>query len=123
MVDIEKIKETFPFLSCIKYQDTEYICIIQNSDDKVISFYDTALIKTQEEKKLFLELGENWWWNSNRKIPISILLFNDMVQFRYCLKTIVNKDVEILFGPVTSLDNLIKRRLKKKQIELVAKIS
>jgi hypothetical protein len=110
-----------PFISGIKYQDKEYIGIIQNTDDKILSFYDYSTIRTPEERKLFLELGDLWWYESNRLLPISIFLQGQMAQFRYCLKTVVNKDVEILFGPVTSLNNIMKKRIKKRQIQLIQK--
>lgn len=119
MINLEEIQEKFPFLSGIKCQTNEYICIIQNSDDKIISFYDYESIKTAEEKKLFLELGETWWWESNRLLPINIFLQGQMQDFRYCLKTVVNKDIEIMFGSVTSLNNIMKKRIKKRQIQLI----
>lgn len=123
MIDIEEIKDKFPFLSGIRVQNQEYIGIIQNSDDKIISFYDYESIKTPEEKKIFLEHGETWWWESNRVLPINIFLQGQMIPFRYCLKTIINKDVEVFFGSMTSLNNIIKRRIKKRQIQLIKKPS
>lgn len=119
MKDITEIQEKFPFISGIKCHCQEYIGIIQNSDDKILSFYDYSLIRTPEEKLLFLELGETWWWESNRLLPINIFMQGQMKQFHYCLKTIINKDVEIMFGPITSLNNIIKKRIKKRQIQLV----
>ncbi len=119
MIHLDEIKEKFPFLSGIRCQMTEYIGIIQNSDDKIISFYDYQSIRTPEEKKLFLELGETWWWESNRILPINIFLQGQMLPFRYCMKTVVNKDVEIMFGSLTSLNNIMKRRVKKRQIQLI----
>lgn len=121
MVNLEEIRSRFPFLTGIRYQSREYIGIIQNSDERIISFYDYEVIKTAEEKKAFLELGELWWWESNRTLPIQIFLQGQMSPFSYCLKTIINKDVEIMFGPVTSLNNIIKRRIKKRQIQLIIK--
>lgn len=121
MINLEEIKEKFPFLSGLKCQTHEYIGIIQNSDDKIISFYDYESIKTAEEKKLFLEYGEIWWWESNRLLPINIFLQGQMIHFRYCLKTVVNKDVEIMFGTMTSLNNIMKKRIKKRQIQLIRK--
>lgn len=121
MIDLHEINKKFPFLSGIKCQSQEYIGIIQNSDDKIISFYDYESIKTPEEKVLFLEHGETWWWESNRLLPINIFMQGQMQPFRYCLKTIVNKDVEIMFGSVTSLNNIMKKRIKKRQIQLVRK--
>jgi hypothetical protein len=121
MINLEEIKEKFPFLSGIRCQTHEYIGIIQNSDDKILSFYDYESIRSPEEKVLFLEHGETWWWESNRLLPINIFLQGQMQQFRYCMKTIVNKDVEIMFGSVTSLNNIMKKRIKKRQIHLVRK--
>lgn len=119
MNNVDEIRDKFPFISGIRHQTLEYIGIIQNSDDKIISFYDYEIIKTTGEKKLFLELGETWWWESNRILPINIFLQGQMIPFRYCLKTIVNKDVEIMFGHVCSLNNIMKKRIKKRQIQLI----
>jgi hypothetical protein len=119
MIHLTEIKEKFPFLSGIKCQTHEYICIIQNSDDKIISFYDYECIKTPEEKKIFLELGDTWWWESNRILPINIFLQGQMLPFRYCMKTVVNKDIELMFGTLTSLNNIMKKRIKKRQIQLI----
>lgn len=121
MINLDEIKEKFPFLTGLRYQTTEYIGIIQNSDEKIISFYDYQTIKTPEEKQLFLEHGETWWWESNRLLPINIFLQGQMQPFRYCLKTIVNKDIEVMFGSMTSLNNIMKKRIKKRQIQLLIK--
>jgi hypothetical protein len=112
----------FPFLTGLKCQFQEFIGIVQNSDEKIISFYDYGCIRTPNEKLQFIEAGETWWWESNRNLPINIFLHGQMIPYRYCLKTIINKDVEILFGPVTSLNNIIKKRIKKRQIQLVKKL-
>jgi len=119
MDDLEELRKNFPFISGLKYQNKEYIGIILNSSEKILSFYDYTLLKSASEKKLFLELGDIWWYESNRMLPISIFMQGQMQQFRYCLKTTVNKDVEILFGPVTSLNNIMKKRIKKRQIQLI----
>ncbi len=121
MTNLEEFKEKFPFLSGIRCATAEYIGIIQNSDDKIISFYDYECIKTQEEKTLFLSLGDTWWWESNRLLPINIFLQGQMQDFRYCMKTVVNKDIEIMFGSVTSLNNIMRKRIKKRQIQLIRK--
>jgi hypothetical protein len=121
MINIDEIQEKFPFLSGIRCQGIEYIGIIQNSDDKIISFYDYESIRSPEEKVLFLENGETWWWESNRLLPINIFLQGQMQPFRYCMKTVVNKDVDIMFGSMTSLNNIMKKRIKKRQIQLVIK--
>lgn len=123
MVNLQDIKEKFPFLTGIRFQNHEFIGIIQNSDEKIISFYDYESIRSSDEKTIFLENGETWWWESNRILPINIFLQGQMIPFRYCLKTIVNKDIEIMFGPITSLNNVMKKRIKKRQIQLIRRIT
>ena len=119
---LENIEEDFPFLSCISVGQEEYIGIVQNQDNHMISFYDFDSINTSKEKSQFLELGDIWWWESSRMLPINIFLQQDFVKFRYCLKTFTNKDVEILFGPVTSLQNILQKRIKRRQIQLIKKV-
>lgn len=121
MMNLTEIREKFPFLSGLRCQSQEYIGIIQNSDERIITFYDYGRIRTHEEKLLFLEHGDTWWGESSRLLPINIFMLGQMSQFRYCLKTVINKDVEILFGPVTSLNNMMRRRIKRRQIQLVRK--
>ena len=119
--NLDEFKEKFPFLTGLRYQTKEYIGIVQNSDSKIITFYDYESISTAEEKKLFLELGDTWYWNSNRKLPINIFLQGEMDPFRYCIKTIINKDVTVMFGTMTSLNDIIQKRIKKRQIQLIRK--
>ena len=122
-MELNNIQENLPFLSCVRCQGTEYIGIIQNHDDKIMSFYDFETIRTPVEKQLFLDYGDIWWHESNRLLPINIFLTGRMTQYRYCLKTVNMKDVTVEFGPVTSLNNLIKKRIKKRQIQLVKKVN
>lgn len=111
----------FEFLTGIRYSDEEYVGIVINQDNHLLTFYDVNVINSTEKKKEFLELGDMWWWESNRQLPIDVFLHYEMEQFRYALRTFIIKDVEILFGPVTSLQNLMKKRIKRRSIQLVRK--
>jgi len=117
------LQENFPFISVINHVNHEYVGIIINQDAQVTSIYDYSSLRTDLEKQQFLELGETWWWESNRQIPINIFLSKELVIFRYVVKTFSTKDVKILFGPCTSLNNIIVKRVKRKSITLVRKIS
>ena len=112
-------QKNYPFITCIKTGDIEYVGIIINFDSYVASIYDIALIKTPEEKKIFLDLGETWWWESNRKIPINIFLKRQMQNFRYSIKTFNAKDVKLIFGPIVNLSEIAEKRIKRKSIQLV----
>ena len=64
-------------------------------------------------------MGEVWWWESNRKIPINIFLKKEMYVFRPFIKTFNSKDVELMFGPVVNLSDVAEKRAKRKSIQLV----
>lgn len=117
-VDIN-FQKTHPFITCIKVGDIEYVGIIINFDNYVVSIYDIAQIKTADEKRMFLNLGETWWWESNRKIPINIFLKREMTHFRYAIKTFNAKDVKIVFGPKVNLGEIAEKRIKRKSIQLI----
>lgn len=108
-----------PFVSCIKSNDIEYVGVIINFDSFVTSIYDISVIKSDEDKQIFLDLGETWWWESNRKIPINIFLKKEMQIFRYSIKTFNSKDVELVFGPSVNLSEIAEKRIKRKSIQLV----
>lgn len=112
-------QENYPFITCIKSNDIEYVGIIINLDDYVTSIYDISVIKTDDERRLFLEFGEVWWWESNRKIPINIFLKKEMQLFRYSIKTFNSKDIELLFGPSVNLSEIAEKRIKRKSIQLI----
>jgi hypothetical protein len=81
--------------------------------------YDISVLKTDDEKRVFLELGEVWWWESNRKIPINIFLKQEMNIFRYAIKTFNSKDAVLVFGPSVNLSEIAEKRIKRKSIQLV----
>lgn len=117
------LQENFPFISVINHVNQEYVCIIINQDAQITSIYDYSAIRTEDEKQRFLELGEAWWWESNRQIPINIFLAREIIDFKYVIKNFSTKDVKLLHGPCTSLNDIIVKRIKRKSITLVRKIS
>ena len=115
----QEFQNKFPFISCVKVNDNEYVGIVINTDANVTSIYDFSVIRTEYEKSSFLELGETWWWESNRKIPINIFLKQEMTIFRPYIKTFNSKDLVILFGPSVNLSEIAEKRIKRKSIQLV----
>jgi len=119
----ENLKENFPFISVLTHSEKEFVGIIINQDSNVTSFYDYELCKDEVAKSRLLELGEAWWWESNRQVPINIFLRNEIKSFDYTIRNFTTKDVKVLHGPVTSLNNIIIKRIKRKSITLVRKPS
>ncbi len=116
------IEENFPFLSVVSYGGNEYIGIISNQDQHVTSMYIYTNLRSDFDKKAFLELGEVWWWESNRLIPINIFLKKEFDKFRYCIMTKNTKDVVVSIGPTVNLNNLALKRVKRKNVQLVRRV-
>jgi len=118
----DKLTEKYPFITLCMYANAEYVGVVQNREDVVTTIYDFGAVTEQQAKLLFLELANTWWWESNRSIPINVFLRGDWNQFRYTLRTFVNKDLEILHGPACSLLDIVRRKGKRKSITLVRRL-
>lgn len=115
------IEEKFPFLSVVTYGGTEYVGIINNQDAFITSMYVITQLRSDNEKAKFIELGEVWWWESNRMIPINIFLNKDMEPFKYAMITMNSKDVKVGLGPTVNLNKLHVKRVKRKSVQLLRK--
>jgi len=115
------LRDKFPFLSLIRKGDLEYVGIVQNQDQNVISFYDYGRLMNPQDKMRYLKCGEIWWYESNRKLPINIFLKGDFRYFRTTLVTLNSKDIEIVEGPTVKLSEISKKRVKRRTIQLVRK--
>lgn len=112
--------EEYPFLTVINYAGNEYLGIMQNIDTQIASMYMYERIQTIEEKRLFLALGEEWWWETNRKLPINIALLNRW-PFGYSSQSFTVKQMEIVAGPEVRLQDCITKRIKRRSINLMKK--
>jgi hypothetical protein len=117
-----KLAEKYPFITLCVYASTEYVGIIQNQDDVITTIYDFGSINDMESKRKFLELANVWWWESNRSVPINIFLKGEWEPFKAYLRTFINKDLEVLHGPICSLSEMGRKKSKKKSITLVRRI-
>jgi hypothetical protein len=117
-----KLTEKYPFITLCVYASVEYVGIIQNQDTNITTIYDFGSIQSVDQKRQFLELANIWWWESNRSIPINIFLKQEWEPFKVYLRTFVNKDLEVLHGPVCSLSEMARKKGKRKSITLVRKI-
>ena len=110
------IEEKFPFLSVVTYGGNEYIGIINNQDAFITSMYIYTNLRSDSDRAKFVELGEIWWWESNRMIPINIFLQKDMEYFKYIMMTMNSKDVKVSLGPTVNLNKLSVKRVKRKSV-------
>jgi len=115
----QNIQSQLPYITVINYGENEYVGIIINQDQFVTSFFDLNVLRSPEEKTRLLEVGEIWWWESNRQIPINIFCRKEVEPFRYAIKTFNSKDVRVVLGPTVNLMNLSYKRIKRKQVQLI----
>jgi hypothetical protein len=118
----KKLTENHPFITVCNYASQDYVGIVQNRDNTVTTIYDYGSITEPDVKAKFLELGDQWWWESNRLIPINLFLKNEWVIFKPYIRTFVNKSLIILHGPTCSINELSKRKSKRKSITLVKRM-
>jgi len=118
----KKLSENHPFITVCSYASQDYVGIIQNRDDIVTTIYDYGSIIDPLVKERFLELGDIWWWESNRIVPINLFLKKEWEIFKPFLRTFNNKSLTIIHGPVVSITELNKRRSKRKSITLVKRL-
>lgn len=118
----KELLDNYPFLSYVTYGGLDYIGVIQNTDNVITTIYDYGMLRTVEQKQRYLELAEQWWWESNRLIPINVFLKQDWQEFKLCIKVLNSKNVEIKYGPMVCLTDISKKKSKRKSITLVRKM-
>ena len=117
----KEIEEKFPFLSVVTYGGMEYIGIVNNQDNLTTTMFIYSDALTPEEKAKLIELGEIWWWESNRMLPINIFLRKEMTRFKHVQRTMNSKDVKVTHGPTVNLNKLTVKRVKRKSVQLLKK--
>ena len=116
---LKEIENQYPYISVVAYGGNEYVGIISNQDAFVTSMFIYTSLKTIDEKELLLDLGDIWWWESNRMIPINIFLKKEMERFNYSLLTMNSKNVKVVIGPCVNINNLSIKRVKRKSVQLI----
>jgi len=118
-----KLTKNHPFITVCAYAGQDYVGIVQNRDEVVTTIYDYGAIIDTVLRERFLELGDTWWWESNRLVPINMFLKEEWVVFKPYLRTFNNKSLSIVHGPICSMLELAKRKSKRKSITLVKRMS
>jgi len=118
----KRLTENHPFITVCSYANQDYVGIVQNRDDMVTTIYDYGAITDNLIKEKFLELGEIWWWESNRLIPINLFLKDEWLPFKPFIRTFNNKSLIVVHGPTCSMNELSKRRSKRRSITLVKRL-
>ena len=118
-----KLTKNHPFITICSYAGQDYVGIVQNRDEIVTTIYDYGAIVDNLLREKFLELGDTWWWESNRLVPINMFLKEEWIMFKPYLRTFNNKSLTVVHGPICSILELAKRKSKRKSIALVKRMS
>lgn len=119
----QKLLDEFPFLTLVRYGNNEFVGIMQNIDNNFAHMYNYEAIKDNALKKSFLRLGEEWWLGTNRLMPINIIFNKDFKVFKsnLIMMSTKDKDFTVIYGPVISLSDINKKRIKRRNIKLIRK--
>jgi hypothetical protein len=109
-LDIESIREKYPFLTYIRMGHVVVGGIVLNVTTKLLTIYQLDLLREQRE---FLDLGAEWW-ASDRSIPISLYIGGDRFEkFDAVLRTYAVASIVETIGPTYRLADHFPRKLKK----------
>ena len=115
----KEIERDHPYISVLTYGGKEYVGIIVNQDQHITSILNYAACRNFSDKQMLLELGKTWWMESNRTIPITIFLHEEITAIRYCQINMNTKDVHVVSGPTVNLSSINSKRVKRKNIQLI----
>lgn len=119
MSGIDELLELHPFLAVVPTEHEDVIGIIQNVTNQVVHIYDLGAVPGPLRIK-FLEMGAEWWFESNTKIPADVFLGDSFDVFSQVLRGIPKKAItnEIL-GHQVNLAEEFSKRTKKRRFELM----
>jgi len=121
--EVRKKHEYLTFL-IIKNADKWKCGVIQNSNNRFITYYDLEKIREEETRNLFLKFADKWWWESGNAIPIDCFIGRPFDIFQDSLTTIARKTLSMdPIGPVYSITEHYLKRVKKRKIDLVSRRS
>lgn len=102
---LETIKNNFPFISVFSTNEDGTIIygIVLNSDKNTISMIDLNSINDKQKIVELMKIGENWWWYSDRDIPINLFYYNECLPYMEYVLHIPAKSVSQIFGSNSSL--------------------
>lgn len=112
--------KTYPFVTVIKHDDKIYYGIIKIKSKQYCTLYCFHKMDIPEQAEL-VELANNWWWQSNRSIPICLFSQEEMEKFEPYTQRFNTDSVEFVQGPVISLSDLPTKRIKRRNVALKKK--
>jgi hypothetical protein len=99
----------------------DIVGIVKIKSKQYITIYDLSKITDPATKKLLLSFAHEWWWQSNRTIPVCLFFQEEMEKFEPYTQRFDTPSVNFVCGPVVSLSNLPQKRIKRRNVALKKK--
>lgn len=115
LFDINKIKNTFPFISEIEVNNDIYHGIILNCDKLSTTFIDIEKIRSKEAFVELITISEKWWWYSNRSIPLNLFYPEQSDVFMAYVTHLPSKTSNITNGHCVSLQTFLQKSKTNKK--------
>ena len=100
------------------FDSREIVGIVKIKTKQFITLYDFSKIKNPADKKELLSFAAIWWSQSNRTIPISIFIKNDIEKFEAFTTRIDTDAFELLHGPLVAISDIPRKRIKRRNVAL-----
>lgn len=109
--DKQKLLERFPFIAVVASTSNqnlpETIGIVLGSNKNTITILDISRITDAKKFSHFLNICQDWWWYSNRNIPVNLYYPNEIEEFMVHVKHYSSKSYAVITGHVASLDIVV----------------
>lgn len=115
--------QNYIFLSLVEYKKKEYLCIINELDDKectIIIFDDVHNI---QKSNLLLSIAISWYYKSSEKYPFSVeLAKNGLINvYNEQIKTFATSNISRIVGKSFYFGLNAKPKIKKRKIVPIQK--
>lgn len=109
----------YPYLTYLQVGEIAVLGVVQNVGPQTVNVFDFAHLRTDEQRKGFLKLAEEWWFESNTQVPIDVFLGPKFDYLLHCLRIYPRSAVIDVQGPLINLDDQFKRRIRRRRIEFI----
>ncbi len=111
---------TYPFVTVIEHDAVIFYGIIKIKSKQYTTLYCFQEMDESHQEDLLL-LANDWWWQSNRTIPICLFMQEQIEKYEKYTKRFNTDQIIVHSGPVISLSDLRTKRIKRRNIVLKKK--
>jgi hypothetical protein len=115
----EEFLDAYPFLTKLVFDGREYVGIIQSKTKNIVSIYAINNMSSRTLVEAFLTMGQEWWSESNRRVPADLFIGERFKVFQPYVKTFNAKAVVHVRGPMIVLSETLRVKTRRRIVEFV----